>query len=219
MKYLQYIVVVISPLVIFLTIFNFYLFDTNWYNNEFLKLGVYQNIPQERIQAQIKNLFDYFKNIDTLDKNFYTQRELFHLVDLKKIYGVEKFINLLAVTFLIISLLLTYLKLGRKKLIKNIFTSALFSLLVYFSLTILLLFYFDQIFLLFHKIAFANNFWQLDPQFEKLIIIFPPALFADLIGKIILISSVVILIIIIISFLFFLNKSGIIKKLIHLKTK
>jgi uncharacterized membrane protein len=40
--------------------------------------------------------------------------------------------------------------------------------------------FFDNFFIFFHKVLFANDYWQLDAATEKLIVIFPPELFRDL---------------------------------------
>ena len=38
---------------------------------------------------------------------------------------------------------------------------------------------FDQLFLLFHRVSFANDFWQLDPRRDFLVMMFPEGFWLD----------------------------------------
>ena len=51
------------------------------------------------------------------------------------------------------------------------------GLLVAFGLLSAVLF--DQLFLLFHEISFANDFWQLDPRTDYLVLLFPQGFWFD----------------------------------------
>ena len=38
---------------------------------------------------------------------------------------------------------------------------------------------FDALFLLFHRVSFANDFWQLDPRTDYLVLLFPQGFWFD----------------------------------------
>ena len=49
---------------------------------------------------------------------------------------------------------------------------------------------FDRMFLLFHKISFTNDFWQLNPSRDALIAMFPQGVFFD--ATILIVGSIVV---------------------------
>jgi integral membrane protein (TIGR01906 family) len=202
MKIIQYSILITLPIIIFLTTFLFIIFDYNWYNQQFIKLGIYQKFTQQEVKTKIDNLFLYFRGGSKLPDDNYTEREKLHLVDLRNILIKIKIINMILIIIFSLQLIATYLKQGVIKTIKTLFWASLFSLIVYLLFIVLLTFSFNQIFLLFHKIAFSNDYWLLDPNVESLIVLFPPSLFAQLFTRVIKISFFIASILLLFSVLF-----------------
>ena len=49
---------------------------------------------------------------------------------------------------------------------------------------------FDSLFLLFHQLSFSNDFWQLDPSKDYLIIMFPLGFWLDATMRVVAISMI-----------------------------
>ena len=139
-----------------LTVFNF-----NWYREQFTALGVYDQLPKSRVDAQTKNLLAFFQDQAGLDQSFYSNREISHLVDIKNLLaGFKK------VSWLVLSIVAGYFLLltAKQRLNSRIlfFSSALAAGAILILAGLIALF-FNQLFLVFHQLAFANDYWQLDP--------------------------------------------------------
>ncbi len=165
-------------------------FDYRWYRQEFAARNVYQSLSRERVLAQADNLFASLKGRAELDGEYYTVRELAHLQDIKFLLSATKVISIgLALFFGLV--FAWFWQQGIKPFLRNIFFGGIFSLIVYSGIALAGNLFFNSIFIRLHRLLFKNDFWQLDPATEKLIVIFPPELFAALGFKIILTSAAV----------------------------
>lgn len=171
-----------------LSVFWFSAFDLSWYQAKQADIGVNQGLGNERVRQETENVFSFLAGQNFLNDKFYSAREQQHLLDIKKLITICKFITVSDFIILILVLALYWRQAGKLKSFENIFMASLASLLILFTSAVLILFFFDRVFMLFHQVLFSNDFWQLDPATEKLIVIFPPELFAALGLKIILIS-------------------------------
>lgn len=186
MKYFHYLIFVTLPLVILLPIAWLSSFNYSWYDREFAKLGVYQDLDPAQVKIQTANLFNYLNGADALNQEFYTTREILHLTDVKNIVLGGKIFALIITAIFLFQVFLAYFKAGLKKLLPIIFQASVASLAFFILIIILSFLNFEKIFKNFHEIAFSNDFWLLDPEVDKLIVIFQPPLFADLASKIII---------------------------------
>jgi len=194
---------VVLSLSVLLAVFWLCAFDWQWYEKAFSQLGVYQNFSPERVAGQTENLFAYLNNAAEIDQSFYTVRELVHLQDIKKILLALKIISAIIAAIFLAGSYLSWHGLGKEQTVRNIFWAGSFSLIFYLAAAVLLAKFFEPAFLWLHRLLFQNDFWQLDPAVESLIVIFPPALFAALGLKIITSAVVVGLLIMAVSGVFF----------------
>lgn len=183
-KITYFLAIAITPLVLIFIVAETAIHDDAWYKQQFIENGSYDELGKERVLAQKNNLFEYFSGANKLEEDFYTGREIGHLVDVKILY---QYLNL--TTVIIFALWVVLLALNFKKLPQLFFQSGIFSLVIYGVVGIILVFFFESAFLFFHQISFDNTLWQLNPVTEKLIVIFPPTLFAALLIKIVLLAS------------------------------
>jgi integral membrane protein (TIGR01906 family) len=102
--------------------------------------------------------------------HFFTEEELLHMIDVKKIM---RFV----LALLILSVIAISSQLGKIRpctltnaLIISFFFTAIISTILYFN--------FDQSFIIFHKILFRNQYWLL-PEDSMLIRMFPEGFFYD----------------------------------------
>ena len=158
-----------------------------------LNLGLNLNWNQSQFKNnpdQVENLFNYLKNKNQLKVNYYTTREIFHLQDIKKLLFKFKMI-IFALLALLITQLIFLVKFWRRQII-NLIKQILFICLGFeLLLFIILRFYFEKIFYQFHLFTFSNDYWQLDPNFESLINVFPPAYFQNLIISTMIITTAI----------------------------
>lgn len=210
MNILKYIIVslVLMP-IIFLSSIQLVGLNESWYKdwhkNKFSEFNITGAIDEQRLEAQVNNLFLYLNNQAELNNYFYTEREILHLFDIKDIISRVKTINgvLIITIFLILTLvLLTSRFLG---LAKTTFFASLISLMFYLVTIGLTVFNFDKIFLIFHQLLFTNDYWLLDPNIHSLIVIFPPNLFFDLTLQIIYLAVALNLILLISSGFIFIG--------------
>lgn len=177
------LIAILFPLAVILINIQVFGFNLAWYYQQFEKQGLYQQLDRPRVQAQTENLNDYFRGRQPL-ADFYSEREISHLADVKIILEAVPLLAALLViilTAIIIFLLFHY---QTADFIKIFAYSNTVSLVIYGVLLVLLALYFDRIFSIFHQLAFNNNFWMLDPQSESLIVIFKPEFFLSLANRI-----------------------------------
>ncbi len=177
-------------ILILFTSLNLSAFDYNWYQKQFTGQNLYQKFDAQQIQAQTKNLLAYLKNREILKPQYYTTKEILHLRDIKNVVNTLKVTNI--ILFIALGGLLTiiYSRFGKKPLIKTLFVASISSLIVYLFLSAAIIWQFDNFFVFLHQVSFNNNYWQLDPNVDNLINIFPPQLFLAL-GKIIIIKAAI----------------------------
>lgn len=102
-------------------------------------------------------------------KNFFNEREIKHMDDVKRIFKWVKIIS-----FLSLIIFLIFLK-----------AESLPSILMYsLTLTILLILIFlivpfDLLFTKFHEVLFNNELWLLNPETDRLIVLLPERFFID----------------------------------------
>lgn len=200
MKYLVYIITGVSlALATLLSFFLLTVFNQPWYQHTAGQLSIYQNIEKEQANQQIDNILKYLTNQAELDNQFYTEKEILHLIDIKKLFNLAKIIIGLSIIIAAVSLILIGLVLKTRELIKAIFAATSIAFILYLIFGILIFFSFNKLFLLFHKSLFSNNFWMLDPEVHSLIVIFPPEFFTKLVTQATLASLLAMLLLAILS--------------------
>ena len=102
-------------------------------------------------------------------KNFFNEREIKHMDDVKRIFKWVKIISVLSlITFLI------FLKADGIPLV------LLYSLILIAIILFIFLFLpFDLSFTKFHEILFNNELWLLNPETDRLIVLLPERFFID----------------------------------------
>ena len=223
MKYKKSLLLVISivmvfliPMILYLFNFNSVAFDKNFYKKEFSKYNVYTNLNNynvEKINDDVLNYLKFEKNNELINNNFFNDREKLHLLDVKnliqKTFVVYYFSLILFLLFFVILIFL--LNFDYKVIVERFFVimffGSLLTLLDAFLFFILSNINFNFVFDFFHKMFFSVGTYTFNPEFEKIVVLYPENLFFDVLIKIIkktILSSIIILFIsIVISFKFF----------------
>ena len=175
----------ILTLILLITTLNFKLLalNFNFYQKEFSKLDIYEIIPKEIADKETLNLINYLNNKQELTTEFFNEREKLHLQDVKNL--IQKTFLIFYIALILFIIMLIYFIYTKNY--KIIYSSFLVStLLLIIILVILSLINFNFLFTQFHLISFSNDYWQLNPETDNLINLFPLQFFQDIIKKIVI---------------------------------
>jgi integral membrane protein (TIGR01906 family) len=120
-----------------------------------------------------------------------SEKELIHLHDVRGLIQLDYIVIAIVVILFSVSAALLIWR-DKKRwhfLARALFRGAVLTVGLFVVMIFLSLCCFDQIFVLFHRLSFTNEFWILDPARDYLIMLFPGAFFSD----IVIIASVSIL--------------------------
>ena len=161
-----------------------------------------------------ESIRDYFNNseeflyVSTVVNNIkvyslYNDREIQHMVDVKKLIQSSYLILNISTILLLLMLIFTIFK-HRKKIVNTIYPistlikyGSILTISIILILTTLSFFDFESVFYQFHILSFSNDLWQLDPSRDYLIAMFPTGFFFDttiIIGALTLIEAIILLI-------------------------
>ncbi len=191
------------PIIIFLYSFNSIVFDRDYYKKEFTKYNVYENLKDYDAEKINDGILDYFisgKNNGLIENDFFNEREKVHLLDVKSIIQeIFSMYHLSIILFILFSIALAFLmELNFKNIFKKFFIISLFGCSITFLVGILIYissnFNFDFVFGIFHKTFFNAGTFIFDPEFERIVVLYPQNLFFDFLSRIIsnaIISSII----------------------------
>lgn len=190
-KLLKILFVISLVLLITTLSFNLYAFSFNVYKKEFSKFNIYEKIPDADENAL--NLINFMNGKEELN-NFFNEKEKLHLQDVKQLY---KTLNLIFYLTLILTILflIYFIYTKNYRIIYSLFLISGIALVIMSSLFFIL--DFSYLFTKLHLIVFNNDLWQLNPDQDNLINLFPEQIQYNIAKKIfavLLSSSLVILI-------------------------
>ncbi|MFH1209666.1 MAG: TIGR01906 family membrane protein [archaeon] len=183
----KYTFLIILDLLIILLIillnFKLLVFNNNFYEKEFEKNSINNNINKSVLEYNKNVLFNYFKNNDNLDNSFFNEKEKLHLIDVKNLINIA---FILLYILLIIFVILTSYLLYKKEYLTILDSFMISGLSLIIFLIIVSLFNFNNLFYNFHLLIFNNDLWLLDPLKDNLIKMFPEYFFYDFFKTLIL---------------------------------
>ena len=156
-------------LLLFILTFSLTLIAYNgyFYRAEFEKLQIYE--VYDDADLRLDNLLSYLRYQEDLSPEYYSRRDIRHMEDVRNLLSLNVAIMLLSF-FLIIK---------HARLLKKSFLPLGIVAGVFLLLSLAALSGFSELFLLFHKLAFTNDFWLLNPLQDTLINLFPEQFFLD----------------------------------------
>ena len=116
------------------------------------------------------------------EQDLFNDREVAHMKDVKRLVRGVYFLSSASAVFLAVMVVAGFV-IQRSRFFEPLAKGALWGggltlgLLVVFG--ILALADFESLFIKFHQLSFANNFWQLDPRTDYLVRIFPDGFWVD----------------------------------------
>ena len=148
----------------------------------------------------------FFNEKELLDIDIYSDKEILHMKDVKSVMNfIFDISKILSIVFCIFTFVLySYFRVYIYKLI--FYSLSLFlSILIFLGTSFLL--FFQELFIIFHEIAFNNDLWILNPNEDYLLMMYPEDFFRD-VAILILITSFTVNVIVYILFrsLFYQSK-------------
>ena len=148
----------------------------------------------------------FFNEKELLDIDIFSNKEILHMKDVKSVMNfIFDISKILSIVFCILTFVLySYFRVYIYKLI--FYSLSLFlSILVFLGTSFLL--FFQELFIIFHQIAFNNDLWILNPNEDYLLMMYPEDFFRD-VAILILVTSFILNVIVYILFrsLFYQSK-------------
>ena len=172
--------------IIFYTCFNLD-FYKNFYEKENLAPSI--NTTNSELIDNTENLLAYLKDNASLNKNWFSDKDILHMVDVKHLYDVSfKVMIICLIIFFITTIIIIITKKTKTLLyITQAFnkTLTIFILLIAI-LTGIITYNFNSFWIKFHTILFSNDLWLLSPDESNLIKMVPEEFFISLITRIII---------------------------------
>src|SRR3990167_1695878 len=194
-KMIKYFLIILIPPIIILGNFNYLIFNSNYYQKLYSKIGVYETFGnKEVVNEATNNLLGYFRGKNKLDYNFYSEQAQLHLKDVKELISFINNFFILTVFIVLLSSAVLFAK-SRRLFFEALFLSSAFTLAAVLALSLGLLSFFDLFFLKFHQVVFNNQYWLFTKD-DNLVKLFPPAFFiafANRLAQNIILTSFVIL--------------------------
>lgn len=160
-------------------------FDESFYREEFGKFDVYSALSGYDITSINQRVLDFLAGgNDDLPKDFFSQREISHLGDVRNIFSIIIRTFFIALFSLVFSFILLSLIIKKKKIILKFFDriflmAALAVIAINAVLILALSIDFGMSFDAFHRSFFAENTYLFNPLSEKIVVLYPEQLFYD----------------------------------------
>lgn len=200
-KRMFWIIVIVLAVIqmVFVPLFNLekLVFNQAYYIKNFRENHVYKTIglDSEKLHYVNRRILGYLKGeIDELQtvvaikgrqQPFFTQRELIHMKDVRKLFEAGFMLRNTAGAMLLAIILFLFLTKRANYIVKGLFFSSLLSLMGVLTVIWAIRTNFQVWFVKFHKIFFNNDYWMLDPKTHNLIKMFPQKFFQVTVFKII----------------------------------
>jgi len=139
-------------------------------------------LSEDELTDTVRSMISYFNSgEDLFDTDVFNEREIAHLKDVKSLVSLDYCLQIASLTFIIMYVVLQFAlrrgaiwrDIGRLLIGGGVLTIGLLAFLGFWAAT-----HFDSLFLVFHKISFTNDLWQLSAG-DNMIRMFPEAFFND----------------------------------------
>ena len=177
------LIILLAPFLILIN-FRLLVFSQNYYHLEFAKLGVYDQFQsKEVVDSESKGLISYLCCGGNVDEDFFTEKEILHMKDVKNLIKLAQIQLLMQAVVITICTFLLVTKKAYKILFNSLIWGSIVSIASVLVLGLSSHINFDFAFLKFHQLLFNNDLWLL-PADSNLIKLFPAQFFADFANRI-----------------------------------
>ncbi len=157
-----------------------HLYSIGKYDKKFEMFGVYEKFEKELALNKTSNIISFIESEQELDRNFFNTDERDHLLDVRVIANKIKFLNILSLSLILVSLIsLAYV--DKNNFFANTSKTLLYSglaiiLILVLALMVYLTIGFDIFFERFHQLLFVDNY-AFDPRVSNMKALFPDSFF------------------------------------------
>jgi integral membrane protein (TIGR01906 family) len=201
--YPAFIMLVLAvPILIISVAVNIYAGSVDLYAGGFAKyrISAATGIGDYQLQDVARGMVDYFDgkvqspqvevDIRGMKRPVYSQKELIHLEDVRKIIDIFKTLEILSLIIFLMTGLSMFFAFGVSRLLKGLQVGAAATIVFLSSVMLWSLIDFNSIFYFFHILSFSNDLWLLNPATDYLIMMFPEGFFFD--AAILIIATIVV---------------------------
>jgi integral membrane protein (TIGR01906 family) len=179
------------PVLIISVAVNIYSGSVDLYTGGFAKyqISTATGISNPQLKDVARSMVDYWDgkvqspqlevDIRGMKRPVYSQKELIHLEDVRKIIDIFKILQFLSIIVFLVTGLYIFFKFGVSRLLKGFQAGAVVTVVFLGSIMLWALMDFNSIFYFFHILSFSNDLWLLDPATDYLIMMFPSGFFFD----------------------------------------
>lgn len=191
--------IIFLPLVILLTIFQYYAYNKDFFLKEFDKYNIENatGMSRQELSKVTEKLISYLKgeekdldieaSINGEIKEVFGEREKKHMVDVKNLFIKGDILRKISLVICLIAIFIITLisKTKNRDLSQSILLAGIAPIVLAIILFILVKIDFHKYFTYFHKILFTNELWLLNPKTDVLIQMLPLEFFIDIATRII----------------------------------
>lgn len=202
---LSFIFIILLLLFLLLTALNYtykniHIFEKFQEENNISDIVKVDKYKLKDINYALVNYLDMGRN-DVLIP-YFNSREISHMEDVYGLFRIKNLVYNISSILLAIILIFVYKKDNLDLFVKKSIKILNFILIGILILVIFVYFYFDESFVIFHKIFFTNDLWILDPKTDLMIRILPIEFFMLMAFNIFKIFLFLVLLVYLVSFMY-----------------
>jgi len=190
---LKIIAALVLTTILVLTNLEIIVSNKNYFDTQYQRYNVYDNlsIDREQLLGGTHHLISYLKgrqdnldilvNIESDTVKLFNTKEILHLEDVRVLFEQGYRLRFFSILILAVLLILIYRLTGKDRVsfIKSIRHISLYPLVLIGILAAAFISDFNRFFTYFHLIFFTNDLWILNPQTDRLIVMYPEGFFMD----------------------------------------
>lgn len=167
------------------------------YGFEKYQISMATGIDDQELAGIAETIIEYWNSdseflaVSVRQVPLFNEREIIHMKDVKSLVNKVYLTQMLSLSALLILVFLGFfrLKMGFvQPLAYRVFLSSVFGALTIVIVSVALAIGFPWFFYFFHVISFTNDFWQLDPTQDYLVILFPFGFWFDVTMLVVLLT-------------------------------
>ena len=162
-------------------------FYKNFYEKENLAPSI--NTTHSELINNTENLLAYLKGNTSLNRNWFSDKDILHMIDVKNLYNVSFKVMIFCLIIFVITTVIIIITKKTKTLLyitKTFNKTLVIFILLIAILTGIIAYNFNSFWIRFHTILFSNDLWLLSPDESNLIKMVPEEFFISLITRIII---------------------------------
>ncbi len=183
MKLLNILLIILIPIILFLSPIIYLSTSTSFYQKEINNPNVLQNINKTQAQEISNQVILYLKGETELEESLVGTDAKQHMKDVKSLRNISKYFLYSLILLFIIGIVIT-------KNHKILIFGSIATLILNFILFLISKISFTFAFTKFHELFFRNSLWKLNPETDALVRVFSEQFFIDFLYEVVLLSTI-----------------------------